>query len=251
MSTTTPMRPALLLASAAVLLLVTGGDALRLRVASSTPGGASALRRRRALAAQMQFGKGWAAAKKEREARESAEFKARAQREEEERQRREREALKEMEERAEARAEQERKMMEYQDNVDFMRPGGVMRQPSQQLTKADLENSRVTTSPVIDAENRLQEAAARAGTLGSAQEAMAMLERVIGEAYTAGVPIDSPQMKAAASLLGAFESAVESQAKAPAPKADKAQAAMDAIFADEYTIAGMDELDDDDDDDDD
>ena len=110
-----------------------------------------------------------------------------------------------------------------------------------------------------------------------------MLERVIGEAYTAGVAVDSPQMRAAASLLGAFESSVESQAAAPAPKADKvgaaprhampglsrppshpslrhrrrchlapttpsqAQTAMDAIFADEYTIAGMDALDDDDD----
>lgn len=245
------MRTAVLLSAAATLLLVTDGDALRPPTASSTRWGPSAGTRHRVQTAHMQFGKGWAAAKKEREARESAEFKARAQREEEERKRREQEALKEMEEKAKARAEQERKMMEYQDNVDFMRPGGVMRQPSQQLTRADLENSRVTSSPVIDAENRLQEAMARAGTLGSAQEAMAMLERVIGEAYTAGVPVDSPQMKAAASLLGAFESAVESQANAPAPKADKAQAAMDAIFADEYAIAGLDDLDDDDDDDDD
>ena len=52
-----------------------------------------------------------------------------------------------------------------------------------------------------------------------------MLERVIGEAYTAGVAVDSPQMRAAASLLGAFESSVEAQATAPAPKADKVGAA--------------------------
>ena len=59
------------------------------------------------------------------------------------------------------------RIQEFQDNVDFDRPGGVLRGAPRPLTKRDLENAQVMSSPVIDAEAKLQDAVAKAGTLDS------------------------------------------------------------------------------------
>ena len=41
-------------------------------------------------------------------------------------------------------------MQEYQDNVDFDRPGGVLRKAPATLTKRDLENAQVSPNPDPD-----------------------------------------------------------------------------------------------------
>ena len=72
------------------------------------------------------------------------------------------------------------------------------------------------SSPVIDAEAKLQEATATAGTLDSQDAAIALLREVLAAADKARVPAQSPQRKAAAALLNAFEQAV-AQAEAATP----------------------------------
>ena len=49
-----------------------------------------------------------------------------------------------LEEEQREKERQAQKAAEYQDNVDFYRPGGVMRQPTNILTREALENSRKT-----------------------------------------------------------------------------------------------------------
>ena len=60
----------------------------------------------------------------------------------------------------------------------------------------------------------------------------------MAEADAARVPAQSPQRKAAAALLGAFEQASE-QAEAAATAKDPMQATMEAIFSDEYVVFGL------------
>ena len=74
------------------------------------------------------------------------------------------------------------------------------------LTREGIENARKTRSPALDAMEALQDAVRNTGNLPAAAAA-AELQRVIGEAYEAGVALTSPPMKKAASLLAALETA--------------------------------------------
>ena len=68
-----------------------------------------------------------------------------------------------------------------------------------------------------------------------------MLQQVIGDAYTAGVSVSSPQMRKAASLLTVIEQAVASEERpeAAAPlNAHNEQ--MNAIFSDDYAMPDLD-----------
>lgn len=225
-------RPLLLL-----LLLVL--DVTRALLAS--PHGTAARLSRPARSSCLQLN--WLKAKKEREEREREAFRERMKIEEAAKVEREAKAKLEREAAEEKRRDANKKMQDWQDNVDFYRPGGVLRQPTKQLTKGDLENAQVTRSPVIDAEKRLQDVTARAGTLGSQEEAIALLSEALAAADQARVPATSPQRKAAAALLSAYEQAA-SDASAPeaeGPPKDKMQATMDAIFSDEYAMPGLDD----------
>ena len=83
--------------------------------------------------------------------------------------------------------------------------------------------------------------------LAEARTALAAAEAARAEALAAAgqarVPATSPQRKAAAALLSAYEQAVSdaSTPEAEGPPKDKMQATMDAIFSDEYAMPGLDD----------
>ena len=134
----------------------------------------------------------------------------------------------EREQAEEKRRKELARVQEFQDNVDFDRPGGVLRGAPRALTKRDLENAQVMSSPVIDAEAKLQDATAKAGTLDSQDSAISLLREVLATADAARVPAQSPQRKAAAALLSAFEQAV-TQAESATP-VDPQQAEMSCLY---------------------
>jgi len=180
---------------------------------------------------------GWAEAKKKREEEDRKKFTEMQELRERESVKREAAAKVERELQEEKRQKERERVQNFQDNVDFDRPGGVLRGPPSALTKADFENSQVMRSPVIDSEAALQDATARAGTLESQDAAISLLRKVLSEADAARVPAQSQQRKAAAALLSAFEQAA-TQAEAATAK-DPMQAAMNAIFSDEYMVPGF------------
>lgn len=187
----------------------------------------------------------WAEAKKKREEEDKIKFAEMEVLREQEAVKRKAEveaAVKAEREAAEKREKERMRLQSFQDSVDFQNIDGrtgAVRDAPRKLTKGDLENSQVMRSPVIDAEARLQDATAKAGSLESQDAAIALLREVVGEADAARVPAQSPQRKAAAALLFAFEQAAE-QAKASTPK-DPMQSTMDAIFSDEYMVFGLDD----------
>jgi len=69
-------------------------------------------------------------------------------------------------------------------------------------------------------------------------EAVEMLQRVIGEAYTAGVSPSSPPMRAAAALLNALE--VAAAVDVDEAVADPLAAKLNTLFADEYAMPDLD-----------
>jgi hypothetical protein len=70
------------------------------------------------------------------------------------------------------------------------------------------------------------------------------IAQLIGDAYEAGVAVDAPQMKKAASLLAALEAAQRSpeqeEAAADAKAPGGINAKLDAVFADEYSMPELD-----------
>ena len=109
------------------------------------------------------------------------------------------------------------------------------------LTRKSIEDCQRTLSPAIEAEERLQSAVNEAGSLSDSAAAAAMLQQVIGDAYTAGVSVSSPQMRKAASLLTVIEQAVASEERpeAAAPL-DAHNEQMNAIFSDDYAMPDLD-----------
>lgn len=182
---------------------------------------------------------GWAEAKKKREEEDRIKFAEMQELRARESVKREAAVKVEREQAEEKRRKELARVQEFQDNVDFDRPGGVLRGAPRALTKRDLENAQVMSSPVIDAEAKLQDATAKAGTLDSQDAAISLLREVLATADAARVPAQSPQRKAAAALLSAFEQAV-TQAESVTP-VDPQQAKMNAIFSDEFFVAGLDD----------
>ena len=111
------------------------------------------------------------------------------------------------------------------------------------LTREGIEMANRVATPAIDAEAALQEAVNEAGSLPP-KEAAELLERLIGEAYTANVSPKSPQMRSAAALLSALEEAAK-QGQRPKRdvQADALASKMDAIFGGGYADPGMVDLD--------
>merc|ERR1711920_750675 len=105
------------------------------------------------------------------------------------------------------------------------------------LTRNGIREAQRNTAPVVVFEERLQEAVNSAGTLPP-REAVEMLQRVIGEAFTNGVSPSSPLMRAAAALLNALEVAAAQNVaeEAEDPLTDK----LNSLFADEYSVPDID-----------
>lgn len=114
------------------------------------------------------------------------------------------------------------------------------------LTREGIENARKTRSPALDAMEALQDAVRNTGNLPAAAAA-AELQRVIGEAYDAGVAVTSPPMKKAASLLAALETAAaagtssddEDDGNEDASEAEGVMdldQKLDALFGDGFTL---------------
>lgn len=198
--------------------LMAGGAAcelsLRTRFTPSRMGWADAQRKRkeRDAAAYQQQVKA-AEAEAEKNAAEAAAAQRRASEEEEAR-----------------RAEQAR----YTDEVDFYRPGGVMKQPTNILTIEGLQRASQSISPAVRAEQALQEVTKKVANMSS-EEARQSLRSTLDMGRAAGVDPRSPQFKKAAAVLAALERASEDAGAAdvtPNALNDK----MNAIFSDAYAI---------------
>jgi len=175
--------------------------------------------------------------KKEAERAQYAKFAERA-----EAAKREREERMELERTERERAVRERnaRIAAYQDSVDLSRPGGVLRQPTNGVTREMLQNSRKTTSPALVAEERVKEAVSEVGSMPAA-EAVALLEQRIGEARAAGVRDYSPTLKKALALCGTLAAAggsSDSAGKAASETTDPQKAAFDALFGGGYAPPG-------------
>ena len=112
-----------------------------------------------------------------------------------------------------------------------------------QLTRESIANCQKTLSPAIEAEAALQRACEEAGKLSDAAAAAAMLQQVIGDAFEVGVSVSSPQMRKAAALLGAFETALattDDEASAAKATTDAHEQKMNALFSDEYAMPDLD-----------
>ena len=88
------------------------------------------------------------------------------------------------------------------DDMDFFGGAGG----GGTLTTEGIKNAQRTRSKSIDAMDELQEAVKVTGSMPPA-EAAVELQRVIGNAYEAGVSVTNPQMRRAAALLSALEAA--------------------------------------------
>lgn len=187
---------------------------------------------------------GWADAQRRRKEQEHAAFLAReaakAERAaSEEQARQEADAFKRV------RDEELRQAAEqYQDSVDFYRPGGVLRQPtaSAGLTKADFENAqRLTPSRAMAAEEALQRAADDVSSLPPA-EAVALLQRLIDEAASCGVVESAPPRRKATQLLGALQTAADAEVKRGDTAPDALSEQMRSIFAEEFPVLEDDDV---------
>ena len=68
-------------------------------------------------------------------------------------------------------------------------------------------------------------------------KAAELLQRVIGDAYSAGVAATNPQMRTAAALLSAIEAASDTVASVGlAPEGEIGTDTFGSLFADEYAI---------------
>ena len=198
----------------------------------------SALLCQRSTAAQMAGG--WLAAQEARKKEEADRYRKIAELEAQRKAEREAAVQAQREADAAAKAERDAAMASYLDNVDLSRPGGVLQQPTNVLTRDMLKNSQKVSSPSIDAEARLQQAAKDVGSM-STDDAVALLKAEVDKARSVGVREASPNLKRAVALMGTLLEA--QKGVADAAMADPQKDLMDAIFDGGYA---MPELDDDD-----
>ena len=117
------------------------------------------------------------------------------------------------------------------DTIDF---GGAVGGGT--LTRESIASAGRTISPAIAAEQALQAACDDCGSL-EPDKAAELLQRVIGDAYSAGVAATNPQMRTAAALLSAIEAASDTVASVGlAPEGEIGTDTFGSLFADEYAI---------------
>ena len=196
----------------------------------------------RAHAPRMQFGgKKWQEAQKRKEAERATYEKLAEQAAKNEEQKQLK--LKEEQAAQQAKAEQAKaQAASYQDNVDFYRPGGVMRQPTVVLTREGMANARKTTSPAIEADERVQQVVKDVGSMPPG-EAVEALKQAIAAALEAGVRENSPTMKKAKALMGTLSTAAAAAAADDLEKTDPQKDAFDALFGGGYAMPNDDDLD--------
>merc|ERR1711871_1628213 len=107
-------------------------------------------------------------------------------------------------------------------NVDLYRPGGVLRQPTNTITR-----------------ERLQEAVSKDIVGLDAPEAIEVLQRVLAEARAVGVRETSPDFKRAAALLGTLEGSTTVQEPSEA-ESDPQKDQLDALFGGGYVMPDVD-----------
>jgi regulator of replication initiation timing len=123
----------------------------------------------------------------------------------------------------------------YQDNVDLYRPGGVMRQQTNFVTREDLKNAQKTSSPAIDATEALDKALKRTDL--DAQATTDLLTQLVEQARAVGVRAESPTMKRALSLMATLSVAAAQEQEQETMRAqDPQQAQMDALFGEGFAI---------------
>ena len=116
------------------------------------------------------------------------------------------------------------------DNVDFFRPGGVLRKPPVVLTREAIQKEHDSISPTVGAEQKLSKLLSDSNKMDPAQ-LRASIQAAVDEARAAGLREDSPPLRRAASLLGVLE---QSDGAASAGASDPLAGAMDAIFGEGY-----------------
>lgn len=170
---------------------------------------------------------GWGEAQRKRKEEQAKIYEQRAQ----ERKVAEAAAAKRIEEeRAAAVAKREanaRRAAEYVDRLDFRRPGGVSLEPTNILTREGIANAQRTSSPAIRAEEALQTAMKDSSNIPP-EEMAESLERLVAEALTAGVSVNSPVIKRAQQLQGVLAASSKGAGAPDDPMADT----MKAIFGD-------------------
>jgi regulator of replication initiation timing len=123
----------------------------------------------------------------------------------------------------------------YQDNVDLYRPGGVMRDQTNFVTREDLKNAQKTSSPAIDATEALDKALKRTDL--DAQATTDLLTQLVEQARAVGVRAESPTMKRALSLMATLSVAAAQEQEQETMRAqDPQQAQMDALFGEGFAI---------------
>jgi hypothetical protein len=183
--------------------------------------------------------KSWKEAQEKRKAEQAARYQELADRAEAANAEREAALQRQLEEEKAEKERQAAAAASYQDNVDFYRPGGVMRQPTNFLTREALENSRKTQSPRINAMDALQT------VIKEKTPTAEGLGRVIDAAVEAGVSDSAPQLRKARALLAALQ-----VASSDAPAKDEATGAtqdggldskLNQLFVEEYSMPDLDD----------
>jgi len=119
------------------------------------------------------------------------------------------------------------------DDVDDIPFGGAT--GGGVLTRESLREARRNMPPVAAWEERLQTAANSVGGMLPSR-AVATLQKVISDAYSAGVTASSPQMRATSALLSALEIAAKEEGISSDAPADPHAAKFESLFADEYAV---------------
>lgn len=151
----------------------------------------------------------WADAQRRRREEEEARYellaKARAEQQEARQAKAEAERLR----KEQAAAQRSRAMAEFQDDLDVFRPGDGARQPVPIITRESLANAQKTSSPALEAEERLAAAMKEVSSL-NANAACDMLKQRIAAARAAGLREEMPNFKKARALLITLEAAAAS-----------------------------------------
>lgn len=187
----------------------------------------------RHAAPHMQWGRNsWSTRQQQRKEEEAKKYEEMARRRTEQEQ--EQQAAIEAAQKEKVAAEEAKnaELAAYLDNLDMTRPGGVMRQTTNLLTREGIESAQKTSSPTIDADQRLKEAIAEVGNIPG-EDAIALLKERIDAARSVGLRETTPNLKRAVGLLGTLETAADATVQ---QAEDPLSAKMDAIFADGFAM---------------
>lgn len=142
-----------------------------------------------------------------------------------------------------------RRQANYIDNLDFSKPGGVLRQNKGPMTLQELQEGAKVTSPQIKAREALVSVQDEVGAL-DLPEALALLSDTIDGAKAVGLRETLPEVKQAKALFSTL-SASATQFSATSVGLDTGNGErsefdqkLDAVFGGGYAFPSLDDLDD-------